>query len=48
MPRIRLEKKKESDSKDEVAPEHASELSSDERGDEEVAEAEVVDFIDYY
>ena len=46
MPRKRLAKNKNGASKDEVAPEPASELSSDERGDTEVVEAEVVDFID--
>ena len=33
MPRTRLGKKKDGASKDEVAPEPVSELSSDERGD---------------
>ena len=36
IPRKRLEKKKGSASKDEVAPEPASSLSSDKRGDEDV------------
>ena len=43
-----MAKKKYGASKDEVAPEPASELSSDERGDAEVVRAEVVDFIDYF
>ena len=41
-----LANKKDGASKYGVAPEPASELSSDERGDTEVVEAEVVDFID--
>ena len=46
MPITRL--KKNSASKDEVAPEPVLELSSGERGNTEVAEAEVVDFNDGY
>ena len=45
-PRTRLENKKDSASNDEVALEPALELSSDEKGDVEVVEAAVVDFID--
>ena len=48
MPRKRLEKKKYSASKDEVATEPASELSYYERGDTEVVELELVYFIDDY
>ena len=48
MPSTRLAKKKCGISKDEVAPEPAWESSSGERGDVEVVEAEVVDFIDDY
>ena len=48
MPRKKLTKKKDGDSKDEVALEPASYLSSYERGVAEVVEAEVVDFIDDY
>ena len=48
MPITRLEKNKDGASKYEVAPETAPELSSDERGDTEVVEAEVVEFIDDY
>ena len=48
MPRTRSSKKKDGASQYEVAPEPASELSSDERGYAEVLEAEVVDFIDDY
>ena len=48
MPITRLEKNKDGASKYEVATETASYLSSDERGDEEVVEAEVADFIDDY
>ena len=43
-----MTKKKYGASKDEVAPEPVSYLSSDERGYAEVVEAEVVDFIDDY
>ena len=48
MLRTVLAKKKDGDSKYEVAPEPASELSYDERGYVEVLEAEVVAFVDYY
>ena len=48
MPRTGLEKKKYGASKYEVALEPALDLSSYERGDAEVVEAEVVDFIDNY
>ena len=48
MPMKRLSKKKDSAYKDELDPEPASEFSSDERGDEEVAEAEVLNFINDY
>ena len=45
IPRKRSEKKKDGASKGEVALEPASELSSDERGDADVVEAEVVESI---
>ena len=48
MPRKKLTKKKDGDSKDEVALEPASYLSSYERGVAEVVEVEVVDFINEY
>ena len=48
MPRTRLAKKKDGFSKYGVDMEPASELSLDERGDAEVLESEVVDFIDDY
>ena len=41
-----MEKKKDGVSKDEVAPEPVSELYYYERGDTEVGEAEVAEFID--
>ena len=46
MPRKRFSKKKDGASKSEVDSEPASELSFDEKGDVEVVEAAVVDFID--
>ena len=48
MPMTGLAKKKDGASKYEVTPEPASGLSSDERGDAEVVEVEMVDFIEDY
>ena len=48
MPMASLANKKDGASKYEVSPEPASEFSSDERGDAEVVESEVVELIDDY
>ena len=48
MPMTRLTKKKDNASEAGLDSEPASELSSDERGDAEVAEAELLEFIDDY
>ena len=48
MPRTRFKKKKDDASESEVDSELPSQFSSDERGDTEVAETEVVDFINEY
>ena len=47
MPRTRFGKKKDNTYEAEVDSELASEFYSDERGDAEVVEAQVVDFIYY-
>ena len=48
IPSTRLSKKKYGASTKEVSPEPVSEFSSDERGDAEVVESEVVELIDDY
>ena len=48
MPRTRFGKKKDNTYEAEVDSELASEFYSDERGDAEVVEAQVVDFIYYF
>ena len=48
MPRTRFANKKDNYSEAEVASELSSDLCSDERGDAEVVDVEVVEFIDDY
>ena len=48
MPKTRFGKKKDNTSEVEVALELASGLSSDERGDRDMVEYQLVYFVDYY